>query len=255
MAQDPSTVRRDDTLLTVRQDGDFGWQVRVTSPDGAVQFVQGPGAAPIGAGSARLFTGSDGSLAAELRLATFHNTPLSQLTDLRYWTYAVANNGQQWPYIILQIDLNGDGAPDDLLFFEPAYQEPTTGNPTLPNQGPPILGTWQVWNALAGGWWSSSGVGGATEGTGVKPLSTYLAAASGATIVNSVNGLGGIRLVQGIASPENVFDGYVDAFSIKTLAMARPNTYNFEPRLARRILLRHETIVCDRRHRNCGCRW
>lgn len=255
MLQSSSTVRRDDTLLTVRQNGELGWQVVVTSPDGSVQFVSGPGALPIGIGSARLFTGTNGDQSAELRLTTFHNTPLGQLDDLRYWTYAVTNNGQQWPYIILQIDLDGNGTVDDLLFFEPAYQQPTTGNPTLPDQGPLVLGTWQVWNALAGGWWSSNSIGGATPGTGVKPLSTYLAAAPGATIVNA-GGLGGIRLVQGFASPTDVFDGYVDAFSIKTLAMARPNTYNFEPITAGRcIVIRHDSYQCSRNHWCCCSSW
>jgi hypothetical protein len=216
-------------LITVTGDGQFGWQVSVTSPDGAVEFVPGPGLPPIGVGSARLFTGTNGDLGAELRLSTFDGTPLVNLTDLRYWTYDRINNGQQWPYIILNIDLNGDNTVDDLLFFEPAFQTPASGNPTLPDQGPPVLNTWQDWNALAGGWWSLNSIGGATPGTGVKPLSTYLAAAPTARIIASPSGLGGIRLVHGFASPGDVFDGNVDAFSIQTTSTGITTTYNFDP--------------------------
>jgi hypothetical protein len=138
----------------------------VTSPGGSVQTVTGPNVAQIGNGSVRLFV-PQGDLSAEVRLPTFHLTPLEQLTG----TFDLVNNANQWPYIILQIDFTGDTTIDDLIFFEPAFQTPTTGNPTLPDQGPPVLNDWQRWNAMAGGWWSLNSIGGATPGLGVKPLS------------------------------------------------------------------------------------
>ena len=224
-----SEVRRDDVLITVDADGEDGWQFSVTSPDGAVTLELGPGLPPIGDGAVRLFTGTSGDLSAEIGNTGFHGVPLRELTDLRYWTYSTQNNGQQWPYIILQIDRDGNGSVVDLLFFEPGYQTPGSGNPSLPDQGLPVLNTWQDWNALVGGWWSLNGVGGLNPGDQVGPLSQYLAVEPDATIVNSASGLGGVRVVQGFASPEDVFNGYVDAFSIQTRDAGITTTFNFEP--------------------------
>jgi hypothetical protein len=92
-----SDIRRDEFLITVTASGQFGWQASVTSPDGAVQFVFGPALPPIGDGSARLFTGTNGDLSAELRQTGFSGTPLEQLVDLRYWTYDVINNASHRP--------------------------------------------------------------------------------------------------------------------------------------------------------------
>jgi hypothetical protein len=227
-----SDIRRDEFLITVTASGQAGWQANVTAAGGAVNFVFGPAVPPIGDGSAQLFTGTQGDEGAELRQTGFNGTLLNQVVDLRYWTYDVTNNGGQWPFIILNIDFNGDGTIDDLIFFEPLYQNGAFV-PSLPNQGQPVLNTWQRWNALAGGWWSLNSIGGATPGTGVKPLSTYIAAVMGAggnpRIVNSPTGLGGVRVLHGFASPGDVFNGFVDAFSIGTLATQRTVTYNFDP--------------------------
>jgi hypothetical protein len=227
---DGSEVRRDDILITVDQDGEAGWQSRVTAAGGSVTFEAGPAVPPIGNGSVCLFTGTEGDQGAEMRLSTFDGTLLRDLTDLRYWTYDQINNGQQWPYIILQIDLTNEGNVDDLLFFEPGFQTPATGNPSLPDQGLPVLNTWQDWNALAGGWWSLNALGGLTPGNSVGPIFQYNQAVgpSTARIVGSAAG-GGIRVVHGFASPADVFQGCVDAFSIQTMASGITTTFNFEP--------------------------
>src|SRR2546426_7652384 len=43
-------------------------------------------------------------------------------TLFRSWACDHKNNGQQWPFIVLEIDQNGDNVIDDELIFEPAYQ-------------------------------------------------------------------------------------------------------------------------------------
>lgn len=216
-------------IQTVRAPGEHGWQVSVTSPDGAVNFVAGPATPPLGTGSARLFTGTNGDLSAELRQTRFNPMWLRDLLDLRYWTYDVQNNGQQWPYIILQIDFTNDGTIDDLIFIEPAFQNPAAGSPCLPDQGVPVLNTWQQWNAYIGGWWSLNGFGGATPGTGVKSLFDYLNAVPGAKIIPSPGGLGGIRVLHGFASPSDVFEGFVDAVLIRARGVTNTVIYDFEP--------------------------
>lgn len=207
-----------------------GWGAKVVSlsgkPTGLVIFIRGPGSPPSGAGSAGLFTEGDGSQGVFLSSATYANQPLAGLTALSYSTYAVAWNGQQIPYLKLDLDLDGNGTIDDFIFFEPAYQTPSSGNPSLPDQGAPALNVWQRWNAVAGGWWSMHGWAGATPGSGVKSLAQYLAAFPKVRIVNLPNGDGGVRIVAGLASTSGVFSAYVDAF---TIAFAYTGTtYDFE---------------------------
>ncbi len=79
---------------------------------------------------------------------------------------------------------------------------------------------------LSGGWWDNNG--NCNEGTGVESLSACLGAAfSTATIVNTADGLGGVRFDVGFAGDTDVFNGYVDNF---TIGINNVNTtYNFDP--------------------------
>jgi len=210
-----------------------GWAFMTTDNNGlpapgngnTAQMVTGPATPPLGTGSAQLATASgQGDTSSQIRNTLYAGVRLDSLTALSYSTYDTVNNGQQFPYIELNIATTGSGAPDDILFFEPPYQTPSSGNPSLPNQGDPILNTWQTWDALAGGWWDNNGV--VNPGTGVGSLATYLAAYPNATIENSSAGYGGVRLTVGFASPEDNFNGYVDKFTIGTASGT--TTYNFE---------------------------
>ena len=107
-----------------------GWQTQVTM-DGdppntaSVAFVPGPGTPPLGSGSARLSPGADGGDSAQLRNPNYSGTLASSLTALSYSTYATGGSGGQSPYIILQIDTDGDAGIEDLWFFEPGSQSAT----------------------------------------------------------------------------------------------------------------------------------
>jgi hypothetical protein len=128
---------------------------------------------------------------------------------------------------MLNVDYDGDGLQDDLLFFEPVYQG-VTFFPSNP-QGPLALNTWQTWDALNGGWWSLNGTAGATPGTGVKPLSDIIGAEPDATIVN-FGTLGGVRIVAGFgAGAWDNFIGNVDAFVIGVSSCN--TTFDFEPEI------------------------
>jgi hypothetical protein len=182
------------TVVVVTPSSMDGWAFLTTDENGAqlassytgADFVAGPATPPLGTGSVNLFAHAPhGDYSAQVRNSNYGGVKLADLTALSYSSYANAWNGQQVPYIELNVSQNNDGNYDDILFFEPAYQTPASGNPSLPNQGDPILGTWQTWDALDGGWWSNSGDGGLNPGMNVKPLSAYLAVHPNAAIIDS----------------------------------------------------------------------
>jgi MYXO-CTERM domain-containing protein len=231
----PGRTKADVTVTPSNLDG---WSTRVTDMNGALggnstgiaQFVTGPATPPLGVGSVQLATGNgtiggDGS--AQMDNTNYQGTLLSSITSLSYSTYVTANNGQQFPYLNLVVSTDGSfsSASLDKLYFEPPFQTPTSGNPSLPNQGASVLNTWQTWNALSGGWYSDSGYG--SPGTGVLSLGGYEAANPNATIWNSSSALAGIRLNVGFASATDVFNGYVDNFTIGI--NGTNTTYDFEP--------------------------
>ena len=78
-----------------------------------------------------------------------------------------------------------NGPVTDGLFFEPPYQQPSTGNPSLPDQGATAIGQWQTWNALTGGFWDNNNV--FTPGTGVDSLANFLVQFPDAVIVADSN--------------------------------------------------------------------
>jgi hypothetical protein len=197
---------------------------------GSMTFVTGPATPPLGVGSAELRTGNGttgGDCSTELRNSAYSGVKLSSLTALTYYTYVRSNNGQQFPYMELNIDTSGTGAtPDDALFFEPPYQAPGAGGADCAHQGATVMLTWQRWDALTGCWWSGNGT--LNPGTSSGTLTDYLAAFPNARIVNSSTG-GGVHLLMGFASPSDPFDGNVDAVTIGVSGSS--TTYDFEPNL------------------------
>jgi hypothetical protein len=226
------------TILVVSHDGQHQWQSRVTDefgdPDptaGSVTFVTGPGVPPRGTGSLRLMTNPGrGNGSAQIRSTGYAGVLLTNLTELTYYAYLTTNlpNGQQFPY--LAIDVSCSTCPDgaDRLFFEPPYQQPGTGGPTcsVPGQHPTAPLTWQKWDALNGCWWSNSGDGG-NEGIFTEPLSTFTNLHPDAAIRNP-SGVGGVRLAVGFASDVDNFDSNIDMVTIGVRGQGS-TSYDFEP--------------------------
>ena len=200
-------------------------------------LVTGPATPPLGTGSAELATGngtSGGDGSEELRNTSYDGTKLSTITALSYSTYVTANNGTQFPYLLLRVSRDGLGNNSniDFFYFRPDLQTPTTGNPSLPDQGSAAMHTWQTWNALEGGWLSDASVTSGAGGSFSSPLtvdtiSAYLALYPNATIENRWNdGLGGLRFTVGFGNPTDKFVGYVDNFTIGINGVN--TTYNFD---------------------------
>jgi hypothetical protein len=231
------------TILVVSHDGQFQWHSRVTdgtgNPDpsyGSVTFVAGPAVPPRGNGSLRLMTkvgGGDGS--AQMRSTRYAGVRLASLTELTYWAYMATNNGQQFPYLAIDVTCGGSCVAfggTDRLFFEPPYQEPFTGSTRCPNQGPSLLGMWQDWDALHGCWWDNNGeLDGPLMITGggldrVSPLSDFILNHPDAAIRNPST-VGGLRLAVGFTSPGETFDGNIDMVTVGV--QGQSTSYDFEP--------------------------
>jgi hypothetical protein len=187
--------------------------IATSSGTASTSIVCGPGTPPIPPESAQLSVGANGDGAAQLRTAAYNGLKLADLTQLTYSTYVVQyGSGGQAPYLLLNIDLDGDGATvEDLIFFEPVYQD-ASYFPSNP-QASLALGTWQTWDALDGCWWSLNNVAGAGPGTNCKPLSAYLTAQPNARLATTA--AGAFRIVAGFgAGAWDNFVGNVDKVEV-----------------------------------------
>ncbi|MBV9773418.1 MAG: hypothetical protein JO040_05685, partial [Gemmatimonadetes bacterium] len=145
--------------------------VLYTRNAGNAAFVPGPGTPPLGVGSFQMQTptGSD-----KVFLFNYDHlgTRLADVDGLGYATYRFAGGTTfQVPSINLEIDYNGPNVAGGFatLVFEPVYN---TG------QGAVQPGTWQSWDAYAGGsavWWSSKPINGVCAFSCFVPWSTIVA--------------------------------------------------------------------------------
>jgi len=223
----------------VTHDNQKDWKIDVFN--GTVTFDPQPAdctnTPPAGGAGALHLTVDPGDGWARLRNGRFDNAPLASLTKLDYWTCDRTNNGQQWPFILLDVDWDGNHTVDDFIFFEPAYQNPAEGGlcGIQSAQGPEMLHQWQEWDALRGTsgatanacWWSANDPA-FPPGFTIRSLKEYVAAHPAATIVNPDGNHGGVQIVHGFASPSDRFDGYADLFRI---GARNPNfdvTFDFE---------------------------
>lgn len=195
-------------------------------------LVNGPATPPVGNGSATIATGNGttgGDGAEILANSGYEGIALSSITALSYSTFMASNNGQQMPYLRLEVTY-GNGLFDQ-LFFEPPYQTPGSGNASLPDQGASVLNAWQTWDALSGGWWDNGGLCGG-PGSNVVSFAACVTALGDATIVNDrgvpgvLENVGGIQFTVGFTSETDISNGNVDNF---TIGIDNENvTYDFE---------------------------
>ncbi len=176
------------------------------APEGAVDFVVGPGTAPLGKGSLAVSV-TDALQRAVLANGSYAGTRLDSLSDLTFSTYRISPaTGALAP--TLQLDINFDltdttTTAQGQLVFDPAGTTPV------------ITGVWQEWDALAGKWYmtgtaieANAPAGqtfpAATAGTLAQILAEYPNAGLRGTIGNVCLRAGGA----------GAFSGNVDAFTI-----------------------------------------
>lgn len=181
-------------------------------------FVMGPGNPPEGAGSAQISTIGTGR--PNLATFRFKDTPLSEITVLRYSTYnpSAGNGGssQRSGYLQFNVSFDGTDTWQRRLVYVPAT------NATV------VQDTWKEWDAIDGGaarWrhsgpvWPGTTISGSTTRTWADIISSYPNAR-----LRSTDSFMGIRVGEPYA------DGYtenIDSFKFGTAAGT--TTFDFEP--------------------------
>lgn len=128
------------------------WSDAATQSGGEVAFVQDWGA-PSGLGSAslQLSTIDENPSKASLLTNQFAGTPLSEITELSFWTYQASGPDLAAATYQVQISLDGGDTFCGTMVFEPYWQ-----NNGSPDSAPVVNGQWQEWtNAENGEWWST----------------------------------------------------------------------------------------------------
>ena len=189
--------------------------VLYTRNAGNAAFRVGPGSPPAGIGSIE-FSTPTGADKAYLFNYDHVGTALSNINAISYSTYRTSGAAaNQVPALNIEVDYNGPDASGGFvtLVFEPVYNT---------NQGAIMDGTWQAWNAYAGGeatWWSTKNIPGVCAFDCFVSWSDIVTANPDAVI------LGGFGINQGSGNP--ALTASADDLSI---AYGEDSyNYNFEP--------------------------
>jgi hypothetical protein len=145
-----------DLIVTVTDCNLNGWD-KQSGGNSSLSFVIGPDTPTIGYGSLMFYVPSGGIIwpgdFARFRNGQYSRTKISTLTELSYDTYIEARESiTDVHFIVLLSDINGDGAAEHNLVFDPRYQNLNYIKGTMPNQGFSQVQEWQHWDALNGGW-------------------------------------------------------------------------------------------------------
>jgi hypothetical protein len=216
------------TIHEVTHDNQDSWKIHISS--GSVTFEEdncNSAATPLPTGALHLVVipGIFELTYARLRATRYHRTYLRDLTRVDYYACEQTNNGQQWPFVVLEIDWDGNNTIDDEIIFEPAYQSDDGGacGLTQSQQSEPLYDMWQFWDGLRTDattgrfkacWWSTDDFAAFPSGFTIRTLSEYIDAHPNAAIVNRDGNHGGVQIMHGFASNSDSFDGWVDAFTI-----------------------------------------
>jgi hypothetical protein len=242
-----------------------GWAYTNFESEASQRFVLGPGAPPMGAGSAS-FTHAPpaGVHGGALHTRQFDGVYLRDVVEMSYWTYQQGADALlfQPPYVQVFLDLDDDGAVDDGIGFEPSWQnggrfmvsslqgtvlDPAPANVVqndLDTTGAGVAANrWWKWDLVIGSWWGRGGdlsVGarpsdrlGAFECNefvgGCTTLAGIVLAYPDARIISQQTGAntGGIRLQYGFGGNSDQYVGHVDELVVG-LRNATPTAFDFE---------------------------
>ena len=197
-------------VVTVTDCNLNGW-VKQVPANTSLAFKNQPSNSILGKGSLEMIT-IEVQKNVRLRNTNYNNTFLTSITQLGFSSFIDhRENDYDAPFIVLQIDLNGDGTTDNFLEFGPQYQTAPWSTGVASDQGAVVTGTWQTWDVLHGVFWLGPNID-PEHGGAVFNLATYISQHPTARIINDAAIGGGIRLSAGGFAPN--FKCYTDNFKI-----------------------------------------
>lgn len=202
-------------VVDVTPDNMNGWAFIVESGAGSGQMVTGPGAPPLGIGSAELTAASTGD---RILLATggYAGVRFDSITGLQYSTYRSSGGSALAPS--LQFDVDTDLTDTNTSWQGRLVYEPYLTQTVLDN-------TWQTWSPLTSGanWWFSGAPG--------NSVCTNASPCTWAQVLTSFPNAG-IRVGGGTEFKAGGgwtnFVGNVDAFGIQLAGQSEATVFNFD---------------------------
>jgi hypothetical protein len=238
-----TTTTFSQSMVTVTNSDPHGW-AKEEQYLGKIGYANGPSKPPLQKGSLEFYAPINGhERFVRMRNSNYSGLLLASITQLSYSTFVQkADSKLDAPFIVLQVDADGDGIEDTHMFFDPRYQNPadTNGIPTKfgwfkpKNTNDKAIRwqhrvrqkVWQTWDALHGAWvtWSQEKNALDTSPPNYS-LSTFISQHPKARIING-KGRGGLRLSAGGIPMANNFIGNADAFTIAI--DGKTTVYDFE---------------------------
>lgn len=209
-----STTIFSQSIVTVTNSSLHGW-VKEEQYLGNISFTSGPSKPPLQKGSLEFNAPINGNgRFVRMRNTGYSGLLLSSITQLSYSTFVQkADSKLDAPFIVLQVDADGDATEDTHMVFNLKFQNPKyTKDTGVKWQGPIRKKVWQTWDALHGAWFT--GLEKDPEaGAPMYSLSSFISTHPNARIVNDKSG-GGVRLQAGGIPMADNFLGNADAFTI-----------------------------------------
>src|SRR4051794_22185953 len=144
------------SIVTVTENSPHCW-VKEEQYLGKISFKNGPSKPPLQKGSLEFNAPINGHRRfVRMRNTGYSGLLLSEITHLGYSTFVQkADSKLDAPFIVLQVDANGDGTEDTHIVFNLKFQNPKYTKYTgVRWQGPIHMKVWQTWDALRGAWFT-----------------------------------------------------------------------------------------------------
>ena len=214
------------SIIRVTNSNLQGW-VKEEQYFGKISFTNGPSKPPLQKGSLEFYAPVNGRRRfVRMKNTGYSGLLLSSITQLSYSTFVQkADSKLDAPFIVLQVDADGDGTEDTHMVFNLKFQNRKyTKDTGVKLQGPIHKKVWQTWDALHGAWYTWLEKKPET-GAPIYSLSSFISQHPNACIVNDKSG-GGVRLQAGGIPMADNFLGNADAFAIGIYG--KTTVYDFE---------------------------
>jgi len=188
----------------------------------------------LGKGSFQMYAPDARSNVARIRNGQYSGILVSAITELSFSTFIEQRNSAENPYsdapfVVLQVDSDGDNIAEWHLVFDPGSQTQPYVQNNFPNQGKTQVGIWQNWDMYHGGWFD--GAEDPQNGFPLFSMATFVAKHPTARILNdATQGGAAIRVSGGGPVSSGNFIGDVDNFRIGVNGVT--TIYDFESTIA-----------------------